>query len=118
MIAKIDHVVIFVTNMDKAIDFYTIKLGLQLKSKSEHWSQVGGDENGVFLGLHLTKKRDRDLIDTTDVVFRVKDINVARKELEDKGIEFYDAIKEVGPNLWFTSFYDPDGNNFSIFQGN
>ncbi|MHA2098716.1 MAG: VOC family protein [Candidatus Kariarchaeaceae archaeon] len=116
MIKKISHVVVYVSNMERSVEFYTQKLGLPLRSKSDHWSEVGGTENGVYVGIHYSNIPERDHRNSTDISFLVDDVLEVRKSLEERGIEFYDEITKVGPNASFTSFYDPDGNNLSIYQ--
>lgn len=101
--------------MEKAISFYTEILGLPLKTKSPHWSEVGGEHNGMYIGLHLSDNVERITKETTDIGFRVMDIEQARKELEEKGIEFYDKITKISPTSSFTSFMDPDGSRLSIY---
>lgn len=115
MIEYIDHIIIYITDMEKAINFYTEILGLPLRMKSPHWSEVGGEHNGMYIGLHLSDNVERTTKETTDIGFRVRDIEQARKELENKGIEFYDKITKITPTSSFTSFMDPDGNRLSIY---
>ncbi|MHA2168752.1 MAG: VOC family protein [Candidatus Kariarchaeaceae archaeon] len=116
MLKKISHIVVYVTNMENSIGFYHEILGLPIRKQSDHWTEVGGSENGVFIGLHPSQNEIPASDNSIDIAFQVEDIRNARKQLEQKGVIFYDEITQVSPTSWYTSFRDPDGNNLSIVK--
>jgi predicted enzyme related to lactoylglutathione lyase len=116
-VLQIHHVVVYVSDMDRAIDFYINTLKLYLRFKSEHWSEVGSEKTNVYIGLHNTKDANIPSGDTIDISFKVDNIKYAREELESRGVQFYDNITEISPTSWYTSFKDPDGNCLSIYRG-
>jgi lactoylglutathione lyase len=116
MLKKISHLVVYVANMENSIEFYHEILGLPIRMQSDHWTEVGGSENGVFIGLHPTQKKIVASDYSIDIAFQVEDIRDEREQLEQRGVVFYDEITQISPTSWYTSFRDPDGNNLSIVQ--
>jgi len=50
------NVTVMVSNLDRAIQFYTESLGLTLKNRyGAHWADIEGP--GIVIGLHLQKAR-------------------------------------------------------------
>ncbi|MHA2249675.1 MAG: VOC family protein [Candidatus Kariarchaeaceae archaeon] len=116
MITSIDHAVLYTRDMKTALEFYSQKLGLKIRTESEQWSEVSTEDGNSYIGLHPSKSVSLTKNDTTEIVFKVPNINETRKTLEEKGVQFYDDIKSVGSSAWFTSFLDPDGNRLSIYS--
>ena len=103
--------------MEKSIAFYTKILGLPLRSKSGNWSEVGGQENDVYLGLHLTSKEllvDDVQKDTPSITFEVDDIDRVQQKLKEKGVRFIRDATEIAPGEWVATFLDPDNNKIAI----
>jgi catechol 2,3-dioxygenase-like lactoylglutathione lyase family enzyme len=119
MLRKLNHVVIFVSDIQIAVDFYTKTLELPLRSQSDHWSEVGGQENGVYIGLHETTK-DRLITDsskdTPDITFSVENIQKVQEELISKGVKFRRKANEIAPGEWVATFSDLDNNKLTIHQ--
>ena len=53
MITGVQDIYYNVSNMDKAVEFYTNVLGMKLKHKDQWWSAL--DCGGVSVGLHWTE---------------------------------------------------------------
>jgi predicted enzyme related to lactoylglutathione lyase len=102
--------------MERAVEFYHQILDLPIRMQTENWSEVGGTNNDVYIGLHPTQKENITSDISIDVAFQVEDIKKAREQLEQKDVSFYDETTQVSPTSWYTSFRDPDGNNLSIVQ--
>src|SRR2546425_10217797 len=52
-ILGLEQAVIYVSNMNRALDFYSRLLGIQVKVRSEEWSELV--LNGIVVGLHQSK---------------------------------------------------------------
>ena len=101
--------------VDRAKNFYTNVLGLQLETLSEkmdmYWAKNGESK---FL---LYKRKDKNLAEHTAISFSVANIENAVEELENKGVVFYEyegqKIFDMDGSLsaWFK---DPEGNNLEI----
>lgn len=119
LLKRIDHVTIFISDMDKAIEFYTTVLGLTLRFKSTTWSEVGVSENGVFVGLHLSNKdliQNDDTKNTSEVTFLVTEIQQIQEKLKQKGVTFTRNATEIAPGQYVANFLDIDGNKLALHE--
>ena len=119
LLQKIDHITLFVTDMNRAIDFYTNILDLPLRFTSSNWGEVGGKENGVFIGLHLTSKNNSDnysVENKPDISFSVQNIQLVEKQLREKGVKFQRMVTEIAPGKFVANFLDRDGNKLSLHE--
>lgn len=117
MIRRIDHVVIFVTDMDEAIAFYTEKLGFDLVHKSPEYTSLDtGGETGI--GLHIAENVGGidSGMHTTQVSFLVDDIEQTLKTLRNKDVRITREIDEIAPGRFVFNFTDPDGNQLSCYE--
>lgn len=106
---------IFVSNMDKAVQFYTQTLGLPLKARyGDKWAEVDAGE-GMVLGLHPHENPNGPRAGTAgsiNVGFKVtQPIQKVVDTLTGRGVHFHGPVvrdSEGGVNLAF--FGDQDGN--------
>jgi len=56
-ILGLEQAVIYVSNMNRALDFYSRLLGIQVKVRSEEWSELV--LNGIVVGLHQSRRPRR-----------------------------------------------------------
>jgi len=98
---KIELIIVPVTDVDRAIDFYVEKVGFNLDM------QARVDEKTRF--VQVTPPTSACSIQVV-----VPDAGAARKELLERGVE----ASEVQTLDWgsFTSFTDPDGNTWTLQQ--
>jgi catechol 2,3-dioxygenase-like lactoylglutathione lyase family enzyme len=122
MIKGLDHVAIVVSDMDRAIEFYTEVLGLRLISDG----RPKGGEKKSFLGtkskaiVALSEDRNRAmqkgeyLAGVNHVAFGVDDAEKSSRILKERGIQFVEIkVGEDGkPNAYH--FLDPDGLELEI----
>jgi catechol 2,3-dioxygenase-like lactoylglutathione lyase family enzyme len=110
MHARIHVTSVFVDDQDKALAFYTDKLGFVVKSDvpagSHRWlTVVGADEpDGVELLLEpddhpAAKEFKRALVEDGMPLtsFAVDDVAAAHRELEAQGVTFTQPPTEMGP---------------------
>src|SRR5690349_1473110 len=125
MITHISTVSVYVTDQDKAKDFYVNKLGFQLMMDAPmgpdvRWIDVR--PAGAQTGLTLMKPTPemphyefvKSMIGTwTTFIFAVDDINATYEELKGRGVEFLEAPakQEWG---WWAVLRDLDGNNIGV----
>jgi catechol 2,3-dioxygenase-like lactoylglutathione lyase family enzyme len=107
---KSGNATVMVSDMGKAVEFYTQALGLKLKYEaSAEWAEVTLDE--LCIGLHL-KSEHAPKPGTNGAVsigFMVDGLEKSMDELKHKGIKFSPHISEDGP-VRLAFFADPDGN--------
>ncbi len=103
---------IFVSDMDRAVRFYTETLGFGLTYRSgEHWAQIDAGD-GLQLGLHAAGEGvpAPGTAGSVQVGFNVtQPIEQVVEALGRRGVAFTGPIAEAtGVKLAF--FNDPDGN--------
>jgi catechol 2,3-dioxygenase-like lactoylglutathione lyase family enzyme len=122
---KIGHVVLNVSDLDAAVDFYTAVLGLQVSDRYPASMVPGGmvflrcntDHHGVALVGGASKLERSSLnhfafeVGSLDEVFR------ARAWLQKHGVPIvFEGRRRAGCQI-AVEFQDPDANNLEIYWG-
>lgn len=127
MVGRVAQVTLVVTNQDKALEFYTQKVGFEKKTDftppgGHRWVTVGPRGQDLELALwemgsaaNLAWSKDWAPGKSPPIVLRVLDCKKAHAELSSRGVNFPALPKEY---FWGISatFRDPDGNLFSLNQ--
>jgi catechol 2,3-dioxygenase-like lactoylglutathione lyase family enzyme len=101
---KLNYVIKYVADMDKAVAFFRDRLGLDLRFESPHWTEFSTGE--TTLALHLAS--DSHPAGTTSVGFGVEEIDVFYAEALEAGVEFTAPPTEAfGARI--ARFKDTDG---------
>jgi len=118
MIAKLQFVSIPVKDQQRALEFYTQKLGFEVTTDQpmgpgQRWIELAipGAQTGVVL---FTPPGQESRIGTFfNGSFATADVEKTYAELEARGVEFVQPPKKES---WGTSaiFKDPDGNQFVL----
>jgi len=111
---------VFVSNMDRSVQFYTEVLGMKLTNRfGDHWATVDAGK-GFIIGLHPASSK-YPAPGTKGAMMLGLDIDepidraVAR--LSEKGVEFKGSIvRDTSGN--FAHLEDPDGNEIYLWEGN
>jgi predicted enzyme related to lactoylglutathione lyase len=108
-----------VSDVDRALAFYTERVGFHL----DHDALVGGSMRFVQLtppGSTCSIVIGTDLVDSepgslTGLLLVVPDLDSARAELVERGVEVSE-IERIGPEdgAAFVRFSDPDGNGWAV----
>ena len=108
---------VYVSNMDRAVAFYTGALGLSLKARfGDHWAEV---QAGQFtIGLH--PKSEKQPVPGTAGSIQIglsidQPIESAVAELQAAGASHLHEIQR-GPGGNFVHFTDPDGNTLYLWE--
>jgi catechol 2,3-dioxygenase-like lactoylglutathione lyase family enzyme len=118
MIRGVKFVSIPVSDQDRALEFYTKKLGFKVQTDQpfddrQRWIELkvpGGDTTVVL----FTPDEHRDRIGTfSNVTFWTDDVEKTHAELVSRGVEF---VQEPQTADWGTAavFKDGDGNVFVL----
>jgi catechol 2,3-dioxygenase-like lactoylglutathione lyase family enzyme len=121
MIKAMKFVSIPVRDQQKALEFYTEKLGFRIITDQpfndqQRWIELGVGRSGTGVTL-FTPPGQEDRIGTfTGISFVADDVKATCRELAAKGVVF---IREPKEESWGTSaiFADPDGNQFVLGSG-
>lgn len=118
MIKSIKFASIPVRDQDRALEFYTSKLGFSIVTdqpmgEGQRWIELGipGAETRVVL---FTAQGQEDRIGTfSNIVFSSENVEKTYQELSQKGVEFAEEPKK---QAWgtFAVLKDPDGNQFVL----
>jgi len=106
------NITLYVSNMDRAVRFYTETLGLRLAYRfSDHWAAVEVGR-GLTIGLHPASAEmpaGRKGSMAIGLELGGTTIEEAMSRLEKKGVQFHGAVNDSKAGK-FVSFDDPDGN--------
>jgi predicted enzyme related to lactoylglutathione lyase len=110
---------IYVTDIDRAVDFYTQKMGFPLKVRvGTEWAEIDAG-NGLILGIHRARPPEtvaagtRGAINIELAVTRSLDDVVA--ELKARGVAFKGEILNY-PAVRLATVLDPDQNEILLGQ--
>ncbi len=111
---------IFVSQMDRAVSFYTETLGLDLVHRSgDHWASVDAGA-GLMLGLHPMSEHGPKpgVRGSISVGLNVTDpIDEVVATLKGRGVKFRGAIQEDAEGgIRLAFFGDPDGNDLYLCE--
>jgi catechol 2,3-dioxygenase-like lactoylglutathione lyase family enzyme len=120
MINQLDLVMVPVSNQDSALDFYTRKLGFEVRTdqpygEGDRWLEVAppGSDTKVALvppGEQMQPGRDMNVSFTCD------DIDQDHSALRENGVEIDDIMRMEPPVPPMAFFRDQDGNRFLLVQ--
>jgi predicted enzyme related to lactoylglutathione lyase len=120
MITKARTVGVYVSDQDRALDFYVDKLGFEKRTDEPmgpeaRWIEVAPAGAETVLVL-FTPPGQEDRIGTfSNVVFECDDIEATYRELRGRGVEFTEEPSEQPWGMW-AQFKDVDGNEFGLIQ--
>lgn len=122
MITKVRSVGIYVSDQQRALDFYTRVLGCELltdqpmgaEPNAPRWIEVRLPRDDTKLIL-FTPPGQEDRIGTfSNVIFHCDDMQRTYDELTKKGVEFSTKPQMMPWGGWWAEFKDPDGNGFGL----
>lgn len=110
---------IYVTDMDRAVAFYTDKVGLPLKVRvGTEWAELDAG-NGLVIGLHLARPPATVPAGTPGAInielAATATLDEIVAELKGRGVDFKGEIQEW-PAVRLATLLDPDGNEVVIAQ--
>jgi lactoylglutathione lyase len=113
MLKEFTTLMVYVTDMPRAVGFYRDVLGLPLEMESPGWSQFALG-NGASIGLHPRRGGEAPAPGWTPG-FKVDDVRAAKERLVSAGAEIASDFHDV-PGGVVLEFTDPDGNVIDITQ--
>ena len=129
MIDSIGGIVIFVSNQAKAIEFYTQKLGFDVKGeypyKNTKWVEVAPKNSTTTISLMepnndmMTKEEieqaKKEIGTMTNFWFYTKNINDTYKELQEKGVNITEPKKQDWGGI-MSQIKDQDNNILTLIS--
>ncbi len=110
---------VYISDMDRAVAFYTEALGLPLKTRiGGEWAEIDAGE-GLVIGLHPARPPETPppgAAGAINIELRVtKPLEEVVAELEGRGVTFNGPILNY-ENVRLASLSDPDGNALLLAQ--
>jgi predicted enzyme related to lactoylglutathione lyase len=106
------RVILYVTDFDKALAFYTGTLGLKTAYPAEHgWAEFVTGDSAVC--IHAGREFQGTTKGVTSVSFSVGSFDAAYTRLKTQGLVLSEPFSPCG-GLRVANFSDPDGNELSI----
>jgi catechol 2,3-dioxygenase-like lactoylglutathione lyase family enzyme len=126
VVNKLTMVSVVVSDMRKAKEFYTEKLGLEVatdyRQNDDNWwvtLTFPGGGASITLARSSTTDNEPPKPDSLSFYFSTSDIAAAHKELNEKGVktsEVQDDLYGPGSGVKFFQLKDPDGNQVTFAQ--
>jgi predicted enzyme related to lactoylglutathione lyase len=112
-ITRVHNAHLFVTDMDRAVEFYRDQLGLEMRFTNPFWSEFLVD--GFPIGLQYIGAGQVPGGSGATIDFEVTDIEDVIGRLKTHGTEFVAEVLDQ-PFGKLAKFRDPDGNLLGLFE--
>ncbi len=111
---------IYVSDMDRAVEFYTAVLGLRLESRyGDEWASVDAGK-GMTIGLHPATERmgAPGTLGSINIGFNVTEsLDEVVRTLENRGVTLDGPITgDANGSIRLAFFGDPDGNSLYLCE--
>lgn len=108
-----------VEDQDRAIGFYTEKLGLNVAQDSpyiDNWRWIELDIPGAATRILFTRRQNGNQENATPLVLIAEDVHAAYQEMTQKGVQFTKPPTEApwNPSETFAEFRDSEGNGIVL----
>ena len=107
---KLQYVIKFVADMDRAVSFYRDVLGLPIKFHSPDWSEFVTGE--TILALHPASQKN--LAGAVELGFNVPDLDKFHEEMKAKGVQFSMPPTKQDFGGLLAQFVDSEGAHCSV----
>ena len=121
MIKQLDLVMVTVADQEAAKDFYTEKLGFEVRSDQPfgdglRWLEVAPPGSGGKLALVAPMSEDAKPGQDTNASFTCDDIDAEHAALREKGVDIDDVMRMDPPVPPMAFWRDLDGNRFLLVE--
>ena len=118
MLMRIGWVVVFVSDMERAVQFYADTVGIGVRNRSPDFPEfVELATEGTILALNSVGPDRPNLIGrVTGITLTVPDIESVYRSLSAKGVRFSRPPTREAWGASMTSLFDPDGNEISLLE--
>lgn len=117
-LGPVGQIHISVTDLDRAVDFYTGVLGIPLlfRVQGQPMAFLGSGDVRLYLGVPERPEFTSRVV----LYFRVDDIDAEHERLTAAGVAFSGppriAHRDGTTGLWLAGFTDPDGHHLVLMQ--
>ncbi len=115
MFEKISHTMFYVTDLNRAVKWYTDKLGCKVNFQAgPHYASLRLESVGYQIDLHPTEANSKDVGFGPMLYFASKNLDKTIVDLKEKGIKVGEP-KSEGDHR-FVTFWDSEGNALGVQQ--
>lgn len=117
MFKKLSHPMLYVNDLERAVAFYTDKLGF--KTKFHHpkaYASLFHEGMSCRLDLHPTEANSKDVGFGPIIYFTTDNMNRDLTSLKELGIKASEPRRE-GDSPRFVTFWDSEGNALGLEEG-
>lgn len=114
---EFNHVIIYVKDVKRSLDFYREKLGFRLIETYDGYARLMSTKGGTTIALHETKEaltpgKGKGVV----LYFEVRDLKGTCKRLAHSGVKF-SQMPRLMPWGWTHAYLnDPDGHEISLYR--
>jgi catechol 2,3-dioxygenase-like lactoylglutathione lyase family enzyme len=113
-VEKVDFVSVLTQDVERSRAFYTELLGLPVSNSGDTWFEI--DTPNVTLNVTDAASIGFEFRPAISIAaLRVPDVAEARRELEEKGVQFFGETMDHGV-CKMAPFADPDGNTLLLHR--
>lgn len=109
----LSFVMLGAADVDRAAEFYTQRLGLDLQMRFDEFAFVKAGSVTIALSEELAR-RDTSAREGVELVFSVPSVKATYESLKDR-IAFVNEPRVVNAENWAVNFTDPDGHSLSFY---
>ena len=109
---KLNYVIQFVADMDRAVGFYRDVLGLPLRFQSPGWSEFSTGETS--LALHPASSKSP--AGSVEIGFNVSNLETFYQEMSAKGVQFSTPPTKQDFGGTLAQFLDSEGGRASVAE--
>jgi predicted enzyme related to lactoylglutathione lyase len=118
MITQLKFVSIPVTDQQRALDFYTQRLGFTIFTDQQfgegmRWIELKVGRSDVKVVLFTPEEHKAWIGKPLNISFKCDDVAKTVAELRERGVQFEGEPQKFHWG-WHAQFKDPDGNTFSL----
>jgi predicted enzyme related to lactoylglutathione lyase len=109
---------LYVSNMDAAVRFYTVALGMRLRMRAgDHWAEVEAGKD-LVIGLHPARPgREPGSTGAVQIGLLVEaPLESVLQSLARQGVEKVGTITDAGPGMRFATIRDMDRNEVYLWE--
>ncbi len=117
-ITAVGTVIVTVSDQDRAVEFFTEKLGFEKRSDSpygdgQRWVDVAPAGASTTIAV-VPPMGEGSPGGETGIAFATKDIDAAHADLQERGVDVDEVMRMGSPVPPMFFFRDPDGNRYLI----
>lgn len=111
---KLDSAVFYTNDLEKVVDFYEDKIGLEVDYISEGKFASFKFTNGVRLGIKKAVE-EREKPGSQTIFIEEPNVEKLYEKYKKEGMDFYKDLKEESWGIEF-AILDPDGNKIEFLR--